>query len=311
MEKASLPVRVVYILGSGRSGSTLLDIVLGNHPAIESVGELKELVRLRWPQNGFCSCGLRTRSCDFWPEVYTRWIAEIGDHDLSSYVDTVRFFLQLRNWRAWKKAIEEATPEVRRFQAQSLALYRSIREVSGKEIIVDSSKGPGLALLLASIPEIELSILHLVRDGRGVAWSFLKGLEKDEAAGLERRLVPTPAWKVALRWMAVNHLAEWVRRRVDDTRSVRVRYEDLTSDPHATLVTIGRVLGEDLGSFGQRISAGCELSTGHKIGGSRIRMQKSIRLAPPDDAWKDSLSASGKLVFQIVAAGRLRQYGYL
>ena len=32
------PVTVLQITGLGRSGSTILDIVLGNHPNIQSVG---------------------------------------------------------------------------------------------------------------------------------------------------------------------------------------------------------------------------------------------------------------------------------
>jgi hypothetical protein len=42
------PVRVLRITGLGRIGCTMLDIVLGNHPQIESVGEVENLMRTGW-----------------------------------------------------------------------------------------------------------------------------------------------------------------------------------------------------------------------------------------------------------------------
>jgi len=36
-------VSVVYILGSGHSGSTLLDLILGAHPGFSSSGEVAKL----------------------------------------------------------------------------------------------------------------------------------------------------------------------------------------------------------------------------------------------------------------------------
>ena len=41
-------MKVLKITGLGRSGSTILDVVLGNHPQIESVGEVGNLIRNGW-----------------------------------------------------------------------------------------------------------------------------------------------------------------------------------------------------------------------------------------------------------------------
>src|ERR1019366_1995765 len=53
-------------------------------------------------------------------------------------------------------------------------LYRAIRQVAGKSVVVDSSREASQALVLARIPDIDLKVLHLVRDSRAVAFSYLR-----------------------------------------------------------------------------------------------------------------------------------------
>ena len=72
-------LRVVYIMGYGRSGSTILDTILGNHPDLESVGELLHAVRLAFLEDEFCACGQRASECPFWTEVLRRWKSAGGD----------------------------------------------------------------------------------------------------------------------------------------------------------------------------------------------------------------------------------------
>ena len=64
--------KFVFICAAGHSGSTLLDLLLGSHPAGVSVGELTQL-----PKNialdSVCSCGDQVSKCDFWQPVITRF----------------------------------------------------------------------------------------------------------------------------------------------------------------------------------------------------------------------------------------------
>ena len=48
---------VVYVAGSGRSGSTLLERTLGEMPGFVNVGELIDLFRRVAPRNERCGCG--------------------------------------------------------------------------------------------------------------------------------------------------------------------------------------------------------------------------------------------------------------
>ncbi|HEV2843921.1 MAG TPA: hypothetical protein VG477_03670, partial [Thermoanaerobaculia bacterium] len=60
---------VVYIMGHGFSGSTLLTFLLGTHPRIATIGELgiAQLAKEQLtPDDYLCSCKAPIRDCDFW-----------------------------------------------------------------------------------------------------------------------------------------------------------------------------------------------------------------------------------------------------
>jgi len=69
---------VVYITGSGRSGSTLLERALGSAPGLVNVGELFDIFRRDAAQTERCGCGEPFATCPFWAEVARR---AFGDWD--------------------------------------------------------------------------------------------------------------------------------------------------------------------------------------------------------------------------------------
>jgi hypothetical protein len=103
MAHSEAPVKVVKLTGLGRSGSTILDVVLGNHPQIESVGEVGDLIRNGWisrkslrgiPEKSLrvplCTCGKRLdvlyvdapeEACPFWSRVRREWVERVDPRD--------------------------------------------------------------------------------------------------------------------------------------------------------------------------------------------------------------------------------------
>src|ERR1700761_6524306 len=76
-------VTVVYLGGFGRSGSTLVERVLGAAAGWTNVGELVDLARSVAPADELCGCGLRFSRCPVWVEVGRRafggWSPEVLD----------------------------------------------------------------------------------------------------------------------------------------------------------------------------------------------------------------------------------------
>ena len=135
-------------------------------------------------------------------------------------------------------------------------LYRAIREVAGKSVVVDSSRELSQALVLARIPSIDLRVLHLVRDSRAVAFSnsrrkpqfrddngsqhrkpVLTSSASSKLAfdedGIQRILPRRGAVESALIWTWRNAWASAIPRlrRRRKIPYARLRYEDLVRDP--------------------------------------------------------------------------------
>ena len=110
-------------------------------------------------------------------------------------------------------------------------LFEAILSQSGKKTIVDSSKLPGRAMALALVPEIDLRVIHVVRDGRGVAWSLAKAYQREVKSGLQREIKPKSVSRTALRWTMVNLETEYLFRKLGPEKVMRLRYEDFVSNP--------------------------------------------------------------------------------
>ena len=304
------PMRVLYISGSGRSGSTLLDIVLNGHPDVQGVGELVNLPRAGWIGNEYCSCGRHANDCPFWTQVRRIWAERVGEDDAAGYLELQESFQRYRRLPKLLRERRLPSARFRSYAERTRLLFEAIREVSGKPVTVDSSKSPLRAFALAVMPGIDLRLVHLTRDGRGVAMSLNKSWRKDLKVGVTRDIKARPVWRTAAAWLLVNLTTGWVRRQLDPGKSVQVRYESLVTDPVEVLGKIGRVAGVDMTGVAETISSGGSVDVGHNIAGNRLRMSKSVSLRPDAGRWKDTLSDSQQRVSWLLMGWLLRRYGY-
>lgn len=297
----SSPVKLIYVAGYGRSGTTLLDIALGEHPAIMGAGEVTTLARHVWNNGEYCACGARVRDCPSWKTIVGRWTRGEPDDFLADYrraqertEGLIGFgrWLRLRGWRDHAR--------------RTVELLQGMIAVSGRPILVDSSKLPGRAFALAAMRGIDLHVVHIVRDGRGVAWSLLKGYRRNVKDGVQRELRPKPLLYTALRWSVVNLAVELLCRRIGPERSIRVRYEDFVQDPRRTVNQILALVGEKPEVPVAGIAA---FVPQHQMAGSRHRMQKSL-LLQEDDKWKREMPPYKQGIFTWACAPLLRRYGY-
>lgn len=302
-----MTITVIAVLGYGRSGSTLLDAVLGQHPDLVGAGELVQLHREGWQLNNYCSCGARGRDCPFWAEVRRLWCARAGMESVADYLALQRRYLRpasllspAKDWRGG---------EAKRFLRATQAIYQALSEASGKAVIVDSSKLPLWGLVASRLPDIRLRAVHLVRDGRGVAHSLGKAYAQDPEAGVQMEIPARPVPRAALSWAYYNLLAEYVilSRRIP---AVRLRYEDLLAAPRAALARIGALVDTNFDAVADLVEAGGSVAPAHAIAGNRLRMQKTLTLRP-DLEWRRRMTLGQELCFWSLAGPVALRYGYV
>lgn len=304
----SQPVRIAYIAGYGRSGSTILDIALGQHSAVVGAGEITSLTQHAWRNNEFCACGKAIHHCSFWSSVLEEWSAggEQGLMDeycrLQQRFEGLSMATRLLSGAGLGKQFSVYTLHTKR-------LFSAMLSCSGRQVIVDSSKLPGRAMALAQIPGIDMRVIHLVRDGRGVAWSLLKGYERDAKSGLQKEIKPKSVFRTALRWSMVNLAVEYLSRKLGPERVIRVRYEDFTSDPVSVMQKVGTFLELDLSRVGTSLQNGEAMGPAHQVAGNRLRMSESIALNK-DETWRTRMPARQQVSFQWLGGWMLKRYGY-
>jgi hypothetical protein len=343
MTYTETPVTLLKITGLGRSGSTILDIVLGNHPQIESVGEVGNLIRNGWISQEslrgidqkklrvpLCTCGKRLdvlyidtpeEACPFWSSVRREWVERTDRDSIESYPKLQDTFELKRRWPRLLYEKRRPSAAFRSYARLTLAFFESIRAVSKKPIIVDSSKSPVRTFALSMVPGIDLYVVHLVRDGRGVITSLRKSFEKDPQAGIMWDHKGNPIWKTAvrrtvlylvsvLRWMVQNLAAEWVCIQLGPKRTMRLRYEDFVADPKTALEGIGSLMELDLSDLADGASSGKPMQAGHNIGGNRTKKSGTITLRPDDKEWKTALSPTEQRLSWVLIGWLMRRYGY-
>ena len=333
MTRTETPVKVLKIMGLGRSGSTILDLVLGNHPNIESVGEVGNIFRNGWISHEslrgidprrlrplLCTCGKRldvlyvgtpAEACPFWSSVRREWVKRTGREDIESYPRLQDTFELEKRWPRLLYEKRRPSALFRSYARSTLAFFEAIRAVSGKPIIVDSSTIPIQAFALGMMPGIDMYLIHLVRDGRGVIASHKKPFKRYTPAGFTWDYKGHTVWKTVVRWVVRNLEAEWVCASLGPKRTIRLRYEDFVADPRTGLDRIGSLIGLDLTSVADAASSGKPMYAWHNIGGNATKESGTITLRPNAEEWKKVLSPTERRLSWMLLGRLMRRYGYV
>jgi len=271
--------KVIYVMGAGRSGSTILGVALGNCEGVLFAGELD-----KW----FAREGVPRREEPQLRAFWGRVLALMGDvRDVfaarTGWLERSSGLLDPRKWRTRRRLRA-------RYREISQELYGALAAVSGASCLVDTSHYPLRARELQALAGIELHLLWLVRDPQSVVASL------GRADVVERRFdVPTSN---AYLWLT-NALSLLVFLRHPRARRMFVCHEEFLAHPAAVLERILRSAGSsaavpDLG----------RLRTGVPFHGNRLVLGEVVSLqARPDTAVRRSwLTAALQLPWRAIFA---------
>lgn len=301
-------IKVIYVGGSGRCGSTLLSLLFSQHEAFLDCGEIKNIWERGIQENRKCACGQDFQTCGFWHDVietaYGTSSASVAKDMHESLYRATRY----RNYPRIRKASRLGHGVLDGQQVQQLGrLYASIHEHANGRLIVDSSKLPPYARVLMLLPNVDIFYVDLVRDARAVVYSWQKKMkyEPESAREMDRFGILHAAYIWKLAYMTSHDVSK-------ELPGMAIRYEDLVADTKGTmeklLQEISRWAARDLpdAAVDQLSWAG----TSHSLSGNPLRFRKGedIRL---DDEWKRSFRGMNKLVTDVFCSHQLRRYGYI
>ncbi|HEY2442923.1 MAG TPA: glycosyltransferase [Streptosporangiaceae bacterium] len=303
---------VIYIAGSGRSGSTLLERVLGDIPGLVNVGELIDLWRRTAPRGELCGCGLAFADCPFWTGVGKRafggWDADklAAVHQLQTRIARQR---HLPRVLALPLAGGSFRDEVAEYGESYRALYRAVADQAGADYVVDASKWPVQALALHRAG-IDIRVIHLVRDVRGVAHSLTKQIERPHAVAQADHMSNNIPAEAAARWVGTQGQAELLRRC--GLQVTRIRYEDFVVAPRQAVESALADIGifpqpSDLAHIGD---GRVVLGSSHGLSGNPSRFSSGEITLRADEAWRMRMSPRDRAVVTTVGLPLLVRYGW-
>lgn len=253
--------RVLYVMGAGHSGSTILGVALGNCEGFFYAGEVDEWLLKgsgRWAGEE------RTR---FWEAVR----AETGDAAEGLVGDRVNRLLERSSSIFRLRERAERRRLLPRYGRATERLFAAIARVAGASWVIDTSHFPLRARRLQRLGGIELHLVFLVRDPQAVVESNVRELSRHEVA--ERR-VRTLGANLGL-WLT-QLLSIYVFLRQPRARRMFLRYEDLVADPAGVV----RQLLDHMGSDAAVPDMGA-LAVGVPLEGNRLLAAETISIEPP------------------------------
>jgi hypothetical protein len=323
-------LRLIYILAASHSGSTLLSMLLNSHPQIITTGELKlssgaigDTSRYR------CSCGQFVNQCIYWQKIKESMRSRGFEFDIGNACMDYRamdsgfvrrllrplhrgFVLEsLRDYAlklspVWRKQL----PEI---QKRITALISTVLETSRAEVVVDSSKTDLRLKYLLRNPELDIKVIRLIRDGRGVALTYMNPAEFADASSPNRRAGGTGGDRDSERltmsqavreWKRSNEAAQNVLRRLDASSRIEIHYEQLCRDSESTLKCLFKFIGLNPDTYNKDFR-----SVEHHVIGNGMRLDNTSEISL-DERWKSVLTKKDLNIFEETAGNMNRNFGY-
>jgi hypothetical protein len=301
-------IKVIYIAGIGRSGSTVLTKVLGSIKGGFPLNELSFVWENGFDKNRLCSCSKPFQECEFWTQVIhdmevkgykkPEYLRHIGNHvpqnrDLPFVIGS--------NKRVLSKKFSSLDKHTTALQE----LYSSIFQHSKSSFLIDSSKLPSYGFILSLLNNINVYYIHLIRDPRAVAFSWKKEVQRKDTQE-DITMEQYSIWQSTIKWIWGNYVTSLLRKK---NKYLFIRYEDFCESPEETLNKILKFCSIETDKNpiqGRTFFAGEE----HSIWGNPMRMQTGEIEIKKDSAWINKLALKDKILTTFLSLPFLIRYGY-
>jgi len=310
MDKNKL--KVIFIGGASRSGSTLLDRILGQIDGFFSLGEMHHIWERSFIENQLCGCGKPFKECSFWQEVVKE---AFGGFDKIDPNNVLRLRRRVQRVKYIPRLIYPALrpPEYRSKLSEYVGiwsrLYKAIHKISGSNFLIDSSKSPTHGFLLNVIPQIELYVIQLVRDSRAVAYSWQRKKRRPEIYWKEAYMPQLGILGSVREWILSNSLVRILGKVAP--HYALIRYEDFVAQPQLVLMRVFKqwdlkIPHLDALFLGKAINLGVN----HTVSGNPLRFKRGKIEIKLDEEWKRKMPVHKRAATTALTWPLLLQCGY-
>jgi hypothetical protein len=237
-------VEIDFVLAPAFHGATLLALLLSNHPSIVDPGDTNP------PRPGvWCSCGKKLPDCSFWAAVLEKapprrvssgkMFPTVPDFTtkehlnvrLAAGISMATIHTPLKVWSVRRERFDE-------YVAVWTEFWEAAKLASGAQFAVDGEKSVTKFLVFRSVRDLDVRMIHLTRDPRAFAHSVNRHRS-------EKGLPPKTTSAIGASWIDGHKNILRAARGLNDRQYLKVRYEDLATDPTTTMKHILAFIGAE------------------------------------------------------------------
>ena len=302
-------IEIVYLTGFWYSGATILGRCLKTSDQAIYVGEIRDYWVKGFLKNEQCSCGAKFNQCSFWKDVTNEYLNAFPTINIDKVtkdlfeLESTKNYLQLRKFFK-KKDNEYIYSLLQNYLLHTEKLYEAIAKVSGKNIIIDSSRLPGRLLALSSSNKLKIIPLYLIRDPRGVINSLIRKDIRNYGKKKNNILKHIMIWNLK-NLMSLNSIKE-----SNMHNKQYLHYENFTRNPLRTLDKLKTILNCTFNYEAESGKVSFNLEPGHVFTGNRSRNESGKITIHEDAKWKGELSLASKVLISVLALPLLKFVTY-
>lgn len=288
---------LVYILSTGRSGSTLLDVLLGAQPACWTLGEF-HLLDIGVGQHMQCGCRAQLSKCDFWGPILNR-VRRTMSFPVGYFRSGRHPNGKVVRWNLLPSLLTGRPLPTQRsiadaYAASNLAALDEVRYAAAQQQeemswFIDASKDPYRLLWLQASGHFDIRVIHLIRRPEGFVSNMLRSANARDAGAVI---------KYTGRWLIDNLISLMLLRRMFSPKAVKtVHYEDLATNPE---IVIGDLCHWLEVPFDEARTYGTRYDVNHGIGGNRPRWDAlAVKL---EETWRTTMPTFHQRLVSFLAA---------
>lgn len=288
--------KVIYIAGYSRSGSTILDTLLGDAPDCFGCGEIiylsDELEHERQ-----CSCQESYDKCSVWSDI-VKTSLRLDYTEINKALDG-----RVKEGSKYSKA---------EYEENNLEVFDAIARKTGSQFLVDSSKSArDAAYRIRNLYDLygsRLYVIHITRHLHSVMSSYYTTGSNWAAEGYIKEK-PFRVERAAIGWRLANQLVMQQSKDIEDLNYIRLKLESLTESPIYSLTKLEKFTGLDLSRVKSKVEMSEEILPGHKVGGNRNRF-KPLILSSGKASGGKALPLRYRIIGNLLCGGLLKKLGY-
>ena len=285
---------LVYILSNGRSGSTLLDTLLGAHPDCFSMGEFQMLPSDLKENNQACACGKNVSDCEFWSKIYQQNKTTLTEGTIDKFRSGFRNSGKVIRFREILSTLFSCFLNHEQIQIYGKHNFEIFTTISGKECLrgtthlIDASKDPYRLKWLCLSGYFNMYAIHIIKEPEAMVYSFSKGHN-----GVFKTMYYT--FRMSLRWIIENLIILLIiRKHMPKAMTIKIKYEDLASNHIKEMEKLYHFLSLSYKDIPTIIPS----SRNHALSGNAMRFKfKEVKL---DKRWESKMGPANKLIVRIL-----------